>query len=104
MKKPQTFPTWFSHEGNPAMQTPADNLAFLKDAAPLSRWQCGGSVMSCAAGWLSAVFTTAPQEAACGDLTCEFTSASRQRPYREGPCTESFCENEKRSHLINRTR
>lgn len=38
-----TFPAYSSHEGDPAMQTPADNLAFLKDVAPL---MASGRVLS----------------------------------------------------------
>lgn len=33
-------------------------------------------MVSCPVGWISAVFTSAPQEGACGHLTSELTSAS----------------------------
>lgn len=98
-------PAHSSCEGRPAVQTPADHLAFLRDGHPSPRgqWWDGSALMRAPAGPALSCVYPAPQEGA-GELTCLLHQSQSPSTVEGGTMCEVCAKGEKSFPLVNWTR
>lgn len=94
----ETFPACSSHGGNPAMQTPADSLRFLKDVAP--PMMSGGVLRLCdvapSVTALSCVYPSATG-ASLGTLTSELYVSVKTKHKTGRALVRSLCVSTEKS-------